>query len=143
MTSSAAASASFAIQIRVDRTRSVTRRSRGRPQRWCTGKRSARCGFPCKRQSTTRSARERAQDDPRLSRAAPAAAGVIAVALIALTAWLDIPVTRSLAIAALVIFASMLTTIRPLDGAAMAKAGAAGAGVAALALGALVWLGIG
>jgi Zn-dependent protease len=83
------------------------------------------------------------QDDARLSRAAPAAAGVIAVTLIALTAWLDIPVTRSLAIAALVIVASMLTPIRPLDGAAIAKAGAAGAGVAAPALGALAWLGIG
>jgi hypothetical protein len=43
----------------------------------------------------------------------------------------------------LVIVASMLTPIRPLDGAAIAKAGAAGAGVAAPALGALAWLGIG
>lgn len=77
-----------------------------------------------------------------LSRAAPAAAGLIGVALIALTAWLDVPITRALAIAALVMAASMLTPIKPLDGAAIAKAGAAGATLAALGLGALALLGI-
>ena len=77
----------------------------------------------------------------RLRRAAPAAAGFIAVALIALTAWLEVPVTRALGIAALIIAASMLTPVKPLDGAAIAKAGAAGASLAALGLGALAFLG--
>jgi tetratricopeptide (TPR) repeat protein len=82
------------------------------------------------------------EDDARLRRAAPAAAGLIGVALIVLTAWLDVPVTRALAIAALVMAASMLTPIKPLDGAAIAKAGAAGASLAALGLGALALLGV-
>jgi hypothetical protein len=82
------------------------------------------------------------EDDARLRRAAPAAAGLIAAALIGLTAWLDVPVTRALAIAALVMAASMLTPIKPLDGAAIAKAGAAGASVAAVGLGALALFGI-
>ena len=83
------------------------------------------------------------ESDARLSRAAPAAAGLIAVALIALTVWLDVPVTRALAIAALIAAASMLTPIKPLDGAAIAKAGPAGASLAALGLGALALLGVG
>jgi hypothetical protein len=82
------------------------------------------------------------ENDVRLRRAAPAAAGLIGVALIALTAWLDVPVTRALAIAALVMAASMLTPIKPIDGAAIAKAGAAGASLAALGLGALALIGV-
>ena len=83
------------------------------------------------------------EDDARLRRAAPAAAGIIAAVLIGLTAWLDVPVTRALAIAALIMAASMLTPIKPLDGAAIAKAGAVGASVAAVGLGALALFGIG
>jgi len=45
-------------------------------------------------------------------------------------------------LAALVMAASMLTPIKPLDGAAIAKAGAAGASVAAVGLGALALFGI-
>jgi hypothetical protein len=82
------------------------------------------------------------ENDARLSRAAPAAAGVIAVALIAMTAWLDIPLTRALAVAALIVAASMLTPVKPLDGAAIAKAGTAGAALGVLTLGALALLGI-
>ncbi|MBI5104770.1 MAG: hypothetical protein HZB46_07275 [Solirubrobacterales bacterium] len=83
------------------------------------------------------------EDEARLRRAAPAAAGLLAVALVGLTAWLDIPITRSLAVAALIIAASMLTPVKPLDGAAIAKAGAAGASLAALGLGALALVGVG
>ncbi|HET9737901.1 MAG TPA: tetratricopeptide repeat protein [Solirubrobacteraceae bacterium] len=82
------------------------------------------------------------EEDVRLRRAAPAAAGLIGVALIALTAWLDVPVTRALAVAALIMAASLLTPVKPLDGAAIAKAGAAGASLAALGLGALALLGL-
>ncbi len=82
------------------------------------------------------------EDDVRLRRAAPAAAGLIGVALIALSAWLEVPLTRALAVAALIMAASMLTPIKPLDGAAIAKAGAAGASLAALGLGALALLGL-
>ncbi len=82
------------------------------------------------------------EEDVRLRRAAPAAAGLIGVTLIALTAWLDVPVTRALAVAALIMAASMLTPVKPLDGAAIAKAGAAGATLAALGLGALALLGL-
>jgi Zn-dependent protease len=78
----------------------------------------------------------------RLRRAAPAAAGLLGIALVGLAAWLDIPITRALAAAALVMAASLLTPIAPLDGSMIAKAGAAGASLAALSLGALALIGI-
>jgi tetratricopeptide (TPR) repeat protein len=81
-------------------------------------------------------------EDMRLRRAAPAAAGLLGIALVGLAAWLDIPITRALATAALVMAASLLTPIAPLDGSMIAKAGAAGASLAALSLGALALIGI-
>jgi hypothetical protein len=51
----------------------------------------------------------------------PVLAGVLALALLILGVWLEVPVTRSLGAAALVMAASMLTPIDPLDGAAVAR----------------------
>jgi hypothetical protein len=82
-------------------------------------------------------------EDIRLRRAAPVAAGLLGIALVGLAAWLEVPITRALAAAALVIAASLLTPIRPLDGSVIAKAGAAGASLAALTLGVLALIGIG
>jgi hypothetical protein len=41
----------------------------------------------------------------------------MAIALLLLSAWLDVPLTRSLGAAALVMAASLLTPVKPLDGA--------------------------
>ncbi len=51
----------------------------------------------------------------------PVLAGTLALALLILGIWLEVPVTRSLGAAALVMAASMLTPIEPLDGAAVAR----------------------
>jgi tetratricopeptide (TPR) repeat protein len=52
--------------------------------------------------------------------AAPAVLGVLALAQLLLAAWLDIPLTRSLGAAALVMTASLLTPIKPVDGGTIA-----------------------
>jgi tetratricopeptide (TPR) repeat protein len=74
--------------------------------------------------------------------AAPAALGVIGLALTGLSAWLDVPLTRGLAVAALVMAASLLTPVKPLDGAAVSAAGARSAILAGLGLAALLLLGL-
>jgi len=52
--------------------------------------------------------------------AAPAALGAIALAQLLLAAWLDVPLTRSLGAAGLVMTASLLTPIKPVDGGTIA-----------------------
>ena len=58
---------------------------------------------------------------PAVHLVGPVLTGVLALALLILGIWLEVPVTRSLGAAALVMSASMLTPIDPLDGAAVAK----------------------
>jgi hypothetical protein len=53
--------------------------------------------------------------------AGPAAVGTLALALLLLAAWLDVPVTRSLGAAGLVMAASLLTPIKPIDGATISS----------------------
>ena len=79
---------------------------------------------------------------PRLHRAAPVALALVAVPLVIATAWSDIPITRSLAAAALVMAASLLTPVKPVDGGAIAAAGGAAAGFTAIALAAVLALGL-
>jgi tetratricopeptide (TPR) repeat protein len=83
-----------------------------------------------------------AQASPRLHWAAPAALAVVAVPLVIATAWLDIPLTRSLAAAALVMAASLLTPVKPVDGGAIAAAGGTAAGLTGIALAAVLALGL-
>jgi cellulose synthase operon protein C len=79
---------------------------------------------------------------PRTHWAAPAALAVVAVPLVLATVWLDVPLTRSLAAAALVMAASLLTPIKPVDGGAIAAAGGTAAGLAGIALAAVLALGL-
>jgi tetratricopeptide (TPR) repeat protein len=79
---------------------------------------------------------------PRMHWAAPAALAVIAVPLVIATAWSDIPLTRSLAAAALVMAASLLTPVKPVDGGAIAAAGGTAAGITGIALAAVLALGL-
>jgi tetratricopeptide (TPR) repeat protein len=79
---------------------------------------------------------------PRSHWAAPAALAVLAVPLVIATVWLDVPLTRSLAAAALVMAASLLTPIKPVDGGAIAAAGGTAAGIAGIALAAVLALGL-
>ncbi|MGA2011703.1 MAG: tetratricopeptide repeat protein [Solirubrobacteraceae bacterium] len=60
----------------------------------------------------------------RLHWAAPTAAGALALALLLLATWLDVPVARNLGAAALVMTASLLTPVKPLDGATISAASA-------------------
>lgn len=53
--------------------------------------------------------------------AAPVALLLLALALLLLAVWLQVPVTRSLGAAALVMTASMLTPVKPLDGATLTE----------------------
>jgi cellulose synthase operon protein C len=73
----------------------------------------------------------------------PVLTGAAALGLLILAAWLHVPVTRALGAAALVMAASMLTPIEPLDGAMVGK-GAAGlaATLALLGTGVLLLLGL-
>lgn len=64
---------------------------------------------------------------------APVATGAIALLLLALTVWLQIPITRALGVAALVMTASMLVPVTPLDGGMIDKAKSGGAVALALA----------
>jgi len=56
--------------------------------------------------------------------AAPVALLLVAIALLLLAVWLQVPVTRSLGAAALVMAASTLTPVKPLDGATLSERGA-------------------
>ncbi len=77
----------------------------------------------------------------RVHLAAPLTLSVLSVLLFVEAAWLQVPLTQSLAVGALIMAASTLLPIGPLDGAQMGKAGvAAGAGVVAGAV--LVGLGV-
>jgi hypothetical protein len=49
--------------------------------------------------------------------AGPAAVGALAIVLLILATWLDVPITRSLGAAGLVMAASLLTPVKPIDGA--------------------------
>ncbi len=83
-----------------------------------------------------------AKATPRLHWAAPAALAVVAVPLVLATVWLDVPLTRALAAAALVMAASLLTPIKPMDGGAIAAAGTTAAGIAGIGLAAVLLLGL-
>ena len=56
-------------------------------------------------------------------------------------AWLQVPLTKAAAVAALTMTASILLPIRPMDGAALGKAGAL-VGIATIAAALLVALGL-
>jgi hypothetical protein len=75
---------------------------------------------------------------PRVHWAAPLAVGVVALALLALGAVLEVPLSRALGTSALVMAASLLTPIKPLDGGVLAAQG--GGLVTALPLAGLVVL---
>jgi hypothetical protein len=60
----------------------------------------------------------------RLHWAAPTAAGALALALLLLATWLDVPVARNLGAAALVMTASLQTPVKPLDGATVSATSA-------------------
>jgi cellulose synthase operon protein C len=83
-----------------------------------------------------------AKASPRLHWAAPAALAVVAVPLVLATAWSDVPLARSLAAAALIMAASLLTPVKPVDGGAIAAAGGTAAGLTGIALAALLALGL-
>ena len=71
------------------------------------------------------------EDDPRLYLAAPLTLAALSLPLFAESAWLHTPLTQASAVAALIMSASTLLPIGPLDGARVGKAGiAAAAGVA-------------
>jgi tetratricopeptide (TPR) repeat protein len=71
--------------------------------------------------------------EPRVHLIGPVVAAVCGLVLLTLSAWLDVPVTRSLGIAAIVMAASTLTPVKPLDGAQLE--GASGVLTAGLAVG--------
>jgi len=79
---------------------------------------------------------------PRLHWAAPVALAVVALPLVIATAWSDIPLTRSLAAAGLIMAASLLTPVKPVDGGALAAAGGTAAGLTGIALAVLLVLGL-
>ena len=80
-------------------------------------------------------------DNPRLHLAAPLTLAALSLLLFAESAWLNTPVTHAWAVAALIMSASALLPIEPLDGAHVGKAGiVAGAGLTGGAL--LVGLGL-
>ena len=83
-----------------------------------------------------------AKASPRIHWAAPVALAVVAVPLVIATVWSDIPLTRSLAAAALIMAASLLTPVKPVDGGAIASAGGAAAGLTGIALAVLLALGL-
>ena len=80
---------------------------------------------------------------PSVHRDGPIAAGSIGLALLILNALLQVPVTQALGVAAVVMAASMLTPVAPLDGAKMTGgATAATAGLAVAGTAVLVVLGL-
>jgi hypothetical protein len=80
--------------------------------------------------------------DARTHWAGPVALALLALPLVLCTAWLDVPLTRALATAALVMAASLLTPIKPVDGGAIAAAGGTAAGLTGIGLAALLALGL-
>ena len=81
------------------------------------------------------------EDNPRLHLAAPLTLAALSLVLFVESAWLHVPITQAWAVAALIMSASTLLPIGPLDGAHVGKAGvAAAAGVVGGAL--LVGLGL-
>jgi tetratricopeptide (TPR) repeat protein len=78
----------------------------------------------------------------RVHWAAPVVLAVLAIPLVVFTAWLDVPLVRAIATAALVMAASLLTPIKPVDGGAIAAAGGTAAGLTGLGLAALLALGL-
>jgi tetratricopeptide (TPR) repeat protein len=81
------------------------------------------------------------QDDPRLHLAAPLTLAALSLVLFIESAWTHTPITQSWAVAALIMAASTLLPVGPLDGAHLGKAGiVTGAGVVGGAL--LVGLGL-
>jgi hypothetical protein len=81
------------------------------------------------------------EDDPGLHLVAPCLLAGVSLLLFVESAWLYTPVTQTWAVAALIMSASTLLPIGPLDGAHVGKAGiAAAAGVMGGAL--LVGLGL-
>lgn len=81
------------------------------------------------------------EDDPGLHLVAPCLLAGVSLLLFVESAWLHTPITQTWAVAALIMSASTLLPIGPLDGAHVGKAGlAAGAGVVGGAL--LVGLGL-
>jgi len=79
---------------------------------------------------------------PNVHWAGPVALGALGLALTALTVWVDVPLTRAAAVAAMVMAASLLTPIKPLDGAAVSAAGKGGTALAGLGLALLLLLGL-
>lgn len=80
-------------------------------------------------------------EDIRTHLAAPVVLGLLAVALFAEAAWLHTPATHAWGLAALIMSASLMLPVGPLDGAHTGKAGvAAGAGI--VATGVLIGVGI-
>ena len=77
----------------------------------------------------------------RIHLAGPVGLAMVAAILLLQTAWLHVPLTRAIAIAAITMTISMLLPIRPLDGAALGKAGSL-VGLAAIASALLVLLGL-
>jgi len=85
--------------------------------------------------------REDANNDPQLHLAAPLTLSGLSLALFLESAWLHTPVTQSWAVAGLIMAASTLLPVAPLDGSRIGKTGImTGAGVAGGAL--LVGLGL-
>ena len=83
-----------------------------------------------------------AKASPRLHWAAPVALAAVALPLVVATVWSDIPLTRSLAAAALIMAASVLTPVKPVDGGALAAAGGTAAGLTGVALAVLLAVGL-
>jgi tetratricopeptide (TPR) repeat protein len=83
-----------------------------------------------------------AKASPRLHWAAPVALAAVALPLVVATVWSDIPLTRSLAAAALIMAASVLTPVKPVDGGAIAAAGGTAAGLTGIALAVLLAVGL-
>jgi tetratricopeptide (TPR) repeat protein len=79
---------------------------------------------------------------PRVHWAAPVALAAVAIPLVIFTAWFDVPLARAVATAGLVMAASLLTPIKPVDGGAIAAAGGTAAGLTGLGLAALLALGL-
>jgi hypothetical protein len=77
----------------------------------------------------------------RVHAAAPLTLAVLAAVLFAESAWFDVPLTHSWAVAALVMTASTLVPVEPLDGARTGKAGLVG-GLGVLGAALLVALGV-
>jgi hypothetical protein len=81
------------------------------------------------------------EDNPRLHLAAPITLSALSLMLFVESVWLHTPLTQAWAVAALIMSASMLLPVGPLDGAHLGKTGlVAGAGVVGGAL--LVGLGL-